>query len=99
MNLDIEFNQCVNKAQHLSNSKSAARSICDYYTNKMNSCKVECSKTENKNQTEILQKCVNISSNDQQLEDCIKNSNLHSTIRLCKVKCEIKALQDYKSIE
>ena len=98
MNLDIEYQKCVKHATTIYNSGNVARKLCGRIESNMNASINQCISDNNRQQQELFQKCVNISTTDKQLDECVANNTIESSLKLCKAKCQIKALESLKTV-
>jgi len=98
MNLEIAHQKCIDRVTEISNNnKTAAKYVCKFNLDKLVMCKSECSQIQNEQYNKTLEKCVSASKNDQELNECIQQSNSTSTIKLCVAKCEMNTLRDFQS--
>jgi hypothetical protein len=94
MNLDLEYNECIKKFHN----EFQGKSVCNFYVSKMRKCKTVCDTSENQRQEQALKKCIDISKTDNQLESCIKQNIQDATINICKIKCELTAINSFKTL-
>ncbi len=95
---DQEYNNCVNRAFKVYDDMRTAKTVCGLFNKKMLQCKTVCDSEDSSKTQEVFKKCVNTVKNDAELDACIKQNAAESSIKLCKLKCELVAIENYKSV-
>jgi len=100
LNPEYEYNQCLARAENHKSflNRDSHKTVCKYYWNKMLTCKTECAGDENGRQESLMHKCLPTSTTDKQLQECLKQNLMDSTLNVCKLKCELSANQIFRGI-
>ena len=100
MNIEFEYNQCLARGEHQKSfiKRDSHKSVCNYFMDKVRSCRMECVGNENDKQETIMHKCLPNVSTDKELDDCVKKNLMESTINLCRLKCEVRGMANLRDI-
>ena len=98
MNLEVEYDRCIKTGNKIYNDTKAVKNLCSFFQTKLNMCKMECMTEENARQQAIVQKCLPNSTTDSQLDECVKKQLMESSLKVCRMKCELKAVENYRNI-
>ena len=100
MNPEYEYSQCKARSENNKSfvNRNAHKSVCDYYWNKMMTCKAECYKDENATQESSFMKCLPTCNTDNELKECLNKYKTESSLQVCRLKCEYKANQILRDI-
>ena len=98
LRLSHEYNECVRRGTHIYDDTKAAKIVCNVFNRKLDECRLECDNQTSQSQQEAFKKCIATSKTDQELDGCISKQVGASTVKICKVKCGLTAVQNYNSI-
>lgn len=98
LRLSHEYNDCVRRGHRVYDDVKAAKIVCNVFSRKLDECRLECDNQTSQLQQEAFKKCITTAKTDQELDTCISQQAGASTVKICKVKCGLTAVQNYKSI-